>query len=90
MRNDPFHDLRERPSGRTLFDYDIESDPYACFLRWFMTKFVWWFFGPLAVIGILIFLHALIHRPPSAVERARMEQEKTEETIRKCENYFKY
>ena len=91
MHDDPFHDLRKQSSGRTIFDYDIESDLYACFLRWFLTRFVWWFFGPLALFGILVYLYALcFYQPPSGLERARMEQEKTEKTSRKCENYFKY
>ena len=66
MHDDPFHDLRKQSSGRTIFDYDIESDLYACFLRWFLTRFVWWFFGPLALFGILVYLYALcFYQPPA-------------------------
>ena len=92
MRTNPFNGLIEEKNrgyrNSTIFDYDIESDWYACFLRWFFTKFVWWFFGPLALLGVGMVIYAIcFYQKPSAIEKARVEQQRIENNIQKYENF---
>ena len=76
--------------NRTIWDYDIETDRVARFIRG-IYWFIWVFLTPVAVLAILFYVWALLtHGPPGGVKRAEEEQRKVEKRIESVENYYRY
>ena len=74
----------------TLWDYDIETDRVARFVRG-LYWFIWVFLTPVAVLAVLFYVWALLtYDPPGGVERAEEEQRKVEKRIETVENYYRY
>ena len=76
--------------NRTIWDYDIETDRVARFIRG-IYWFIWVFLTPVAVLALLFYAWALLtHEPPSGVKLAEEEQRKVEKRIETVENYYRY